>query len=99
MRTRKAGVMDLSARTRTELVVNGNAWRTESAPKEVHGENNIMKQSAWRTGQQERSTKWGSDRACMAWSPGFHNETGCRGAELSSLNRRTLRFESQNSQV
>ena len=54
-------------------------------------------QTAWRTGHQERSMKRGSDRARMAWSPGFHHETGCRGAELSRLNpnRRALKFESQ----
>ena len=44
--------------------------------------------SGRRAWQQERSMKRRSDRACMAWSTGFHHdlfifhhETGCRGRD------------------
>ena len=51
------------------------------------------KSTRWRTGQQERSIKRGSDRECMAWQTGFHRKTQNRMS-----GSRALKFESQNSQ-
>ena len=46
----------------------------------------IRNHSARQTGQQERSRKRRSDRACMAWSPGFHHETRNRRSRNSPQN-------------
>ena len=59
--------------------------------KKVHGEQDNKREAL--------CIKRGSGGACMAWSPGFHHETGCRGLSTSNPNCRTLRFESQSVQL
>ena len=59
--------------------------------KKVHGEQDNKREAL--------CIKRGSGGACMAWSPGFHHVTGCRGLSTSNPNCRTLRFESQSVQL
>ena len=57
-----------ASQLQTKLVVSEKACRTSSA----YG---ILVRGSLVTGRQERSRKRGSDRTCVARSPGFHHES------------------------
>ena len=57
-----------ASQLQTKLVVSEKACRTSSA----YG---IIVRGSLVTGRQERSRKRGSDRTCVARSPGFHHES------------------------
>ena len=86
---RKVGVMDLLARTRTKLVVSEN--KSIRYHERVHGEQDNKRQAS--SGEATGSV-WHGRQDFTA-----KHETGCEGAELSSLNRRTLNFESKWSHM